>query len=61
MTRDPITVGEDTALEEVIHLMEKHRIKRVPVVRDGALVGIVSRANLVQAMAGLLRDRCSGS
>ena len=55
MTRDLITVGEDTPLEEVIHLMEKHRIKRVPVLMDGALVGIVSRANLVQAMAGLLR------
>jgi CBS domain-containing protein len=55
MTRDPITIGEDADLGEVIHLMEKHRIKRVPVVKDGAVVGIVSRANLVQAMAGLLR------
>lgn len=55
MTRDPITVEENTSLEEVIHLMEKHRIKRVPVVRDAAVVGIVSRANMVQALAGLLR------
>jgi CBS domain-containing protein len=55
MTRDPITVGEDTPLEDIIHLMEKHRIKRLPVLKDGELVGIVSRANLVQAMAGLLR------
>ncbi len=43
------------SLEEVIHLMEKHRIKRVPVVRVGAVVGVVSCANLVQALAGLLR------
>jgi CBS domain-containing protein len=55
MTRDPITVEENTKLEDVIHLMEKHQIKRVPVVRNGAIVGILSRANLVQALAGLLR------
>jgi predicted transcriptional regulator len=56
MTPEPITVGEDTDLEEVIHLMEKHQIKRVPVVKNGAVVGIISRANLVQALAGLARD-----
>ena len=55
MTRDLITVGEDTDLGEVIHLMEKHQVKRLPVVKDGRVVGIVSRANLVQALAGLLR------
>jgi CBS domain-containing protein len=55
MTADPVTIGEDASLEDVIHLMETHRIKRLPVVKDGALVGIVSRANLVQALAGLLR------
>src|SRR4051812_37962569 len=46
MTHDPITVGEDTDLEEVIHLMETRQIKRVPVVKGGAVVGIISRANL---------------
>ena len=55
MTRDPITISEDTDLDEVIHLMEKHQIKRLPVMRDGAVIGIVSRANLVQALAGLVR------
>ncbi|WP_045836328.1 CBS domain-containing protein [Hyphomicrobium sp. 99] len=59
MTRDLITIGEDTDLDEVIHLMEKHQIKRLPVVRDGSVIGIVSRANLVQALAGLVRG--SGS
>jgi CBS-domain-containing membrane protein len=56
MTPDPVTVGEDTGLEEVIHLMETRQIKRVPVVKNGAVVGIVSRANLVQALAGLARQ-----
>ncbi|SFV34186.1 CBS domain-containing protein [Hyphomicrobium facile] len=55
MTPDPITIGEDTDLDEIIHLMEKHQIKRLPVVTDDAVVGIVSRANIVQALAGLAR------
>ena len=53
MTPEPYTVTEDTSLEEVVKLMEKHRIKRLPVVRDGELVGIVSRANLLHALASL--------
>ena len=53
MTTEPITVNEDTPIEEVVHLMEKHRIKRLPVVRNQQLVGIVSRANLLHALASL--------
>jgi CBS domain-containing protein len=51
MTTEVISVDDDTPLNEVAHIMETHRIKRVPVMRDGRLVGIVSRANLVQALA----------
>lgn len=51
MTRAVISVGEETDLAEVATLMETKRIKRVPVLRDGMLVGIVSRANLVRALA----------
>jgi CBS domain-containing protein len=54
MSPEPITVSPDTDLGEVIHLMEKNRIKRVPVVKDGVLVGIISRANLLQTLAGLV-------
>jgi CBS domain-containing protein len=50
MTRNVIVVTEDTAVPEIADLLEKHRIKRVPVVRDGCVVGIVSRANLLQAL-----------
>jgi CBS domain-containing protein len=53
MTPEPYTVAEDTALEDVVQLMEKHRIKRLPVVRGKKLVGIVSRANLLHALASL--------
>ncbi|MFA5956755.1 CBS domain-containing protein [Hyphomicrobium sp.] len=56
MTRDPITVAPETDLSEVIHIMEKNQIKRVPVVKDGAVVGILSRANLLQALSGLVRS-----
>jgi len=51
MTRDVITVGETTALDEIADLLETKRIKRVPVARDGKVVGIVSRSNLVRALA----------
>jgi len=50
MSRKVITVTEDTPLEEIAATLEKHRIKRVPVVRDGKLVGIVSRANLLHGL-----------
>lgn len=56
MTRDVETVGEDTALGQIADLLERRRIKRVPVVHDGKLVGIVSRANLLQAFASLASD-----
>jgi len=54
MTRDVVSVAEDTPLTEVVRLMERHRIKRVPVLRDGALIGIVSRADLLHALQRLL-------
>lgn len=50
MTRDVITVTESTELNEVATILETKRIKRVPVVRDGKVVGIVSRSNLVRAL-----------
>jgi CBS domain-containing protein len=56
MTRDPRTVVEGTPLEDVVQAMEKHHIKRLPVVRDRQLVGIVSRANLLHALASIARD-----
>jgi predicted transcriptional regulator len=43
MTAEPITVSEDDSLEAVVELMERRRIKRLPVLRDGKMVGIVSR------------------
>jgi CBS domain-containing protein len=51
MTSEVIWVSDATELADIANLLETKRIKRVPVVRDGKLVGIVSRANLVRALA----------
>lgn len=51
MTPNPLTVGENESLHHIASLLEKRRIKRVPVVRDGKLVGIVSRSNLLRGFS----------
>ena len=57
MTTEPlVTISEDTLLEEIVELMERNNIKRLPVIRDDKVVGIVSRSNLLQAVASLARD-----
>jgi CBS domain-containing protein len=59
MTPDPVTITEDTALDVIVRLLEERRIKRLPVVRSGVVVGIVSRANLLHALASLAHDEPS--
>jgi hypothetical protein len=56
MTRDVATVSEGASLSDVVSLMERRHIKRVPVMRGDRVVGIISRANLVQALAHLDRE-----
>jgi CBS domain-containing protein len=56
MTRHVITASPDTPLHDIATLLERNSIKRVPIVRDGQLVGIVSRANLVQAVASARKE-----
>lgn len=51
MTPDPTTVTEDAPLDEIVKLMERRQFKRIPVVRGEQVVGIVTRANLVHAIA----------
>ena len=55
MTTDVHTVTEDTDLEDIVELMERRRIKRVPVVRGKKVVGMVTRSNLMHAMVSLAR------
>jgi hypothetical protein len=60
MTHDVISVTPDTALEEVVALMERRRIKRVPVVDGDVTVGIVSRADFLRAIARILAEKPAG-
>jgi CBS domain-containing protein len=50
MTRNVVTADERTRIEDIAMLMQRHHIKRVPIVRDGKVVGIVSRASLLQGL-----------
>jgi CBS domain-containing protein len=61
MTRNVVSVIEATRVADIAVLLETHRIKRVPVLRDGKLVGIVSRANLVRALAMTISEPASGA
>jgi CBS domain-containing protein len=54
MTTRVVTVTEDTPLPDVVTLMQRHHIKRLPVVRDGRLIGIVSRADLIRRVCEAL-------
>src|ERR1700674_3603142 len=56
MTSEPYTVTGDATLEDIVKLMERGNVKRLPVMRGNKLVGIVTRSNLLQAVAGLTRD-----
>jgi CBS domain-containing protein len=55
MTTDVHTVTEDTSLEDIVDLMERRRIKRVPVMRGKKVMGMVTRSNLMHAMVSLAR------
>lgn len=54
MTTGVVSVSEDTPLSEIAATLERNGVKRVPVLRDGKLVGIVSRSNLIQALASVV-------
>ncbi|MEZ5786338.1 MAG: CBS domain-containing protein [Xanthobacteraceae bacterium] len=56
MSREIITASPDTPVSDLAEILEKHRIKRVPIVKDGKLVGIVSRANLLHGLVSLRNE-----
>jgi CBS domain-containing protein len=57
MTQEVIAVAEDTSIEEIVGLMEKHAIKRMPVMRGDDIVGMVSRSDLLRALVAASRRR----
>jgi CBS domain-containing protein len=60
MTNDPVAVEEHASLEEVVALMEKNGIKRVPVLRAGVVVGIVTRSDLLRAFVNATQEPVVG-
>jgi CBS domain-containing protein len=52
MKKRVVTVSPDTPIDEIVSILAKRKIKRVPVVVEGKVVGIVSRADIIKAMAG---------
>ena len=56
MTPNPVTITEDTSLEEIVRTIEQRNVKRLPVVRRDQLVGIVTRSNLLQVVADFARN-----
>jgi len=61
MTDKVYSVDEETPLSEVVEIMERRRVKRLPVLRGAKLVGIVTRANLLHALAGLQQANVAAS
>ena len=53
MTRNVITANENTPLGEIADLMARHKVKRIPILRDRSVVGMVSRADLLQGLISL--------
>jgi CBS domain-containing protein len=51
MSREPVTVAPDATIAQACRLLAQHRVKRLPVIQDGALVGIIGRADMVRAFA----------
>lgn len=52
MARNVVTVSESTLLADIADLFDRHHIKRVPVMRDGKVVGVVSRTDFLRALVG---------
>lgn len=57
MTRGVITVDEDATIEEINQLLLRANVRRVPVMRDGRIVGVVSRRDLVRALRGVAEQQ----
>lgn len=56
MTRDVASVGETAALTEIVEVMEKHKVKRLPVVSGDRLIGIITRSDLLRALSAAVSE-----
>lgn len=56
MTQNPVAIAEDTPLEQIVAIMQRRSVKRLPVLREGKVVGMVTRADFLPAIANLARE-----
>lgn len=56
MTRDPVTVSPDATVREAAEVMHEGKLGCLPVVEDGHLVGIITKADMLRILCGLLAD-----
>jgi CBS domain-containing protein len=61
MTRETLCIEEDTPLSMIVRMMEQGRVKRLPVIKDGKIIGIVSRRDILQPLSSIVGDRLAGS
>ena len=61
MTPNVITVAEDAELADIVRVLERNNIKRVAVVKDGGVTGVISRANLLRALSAIAREAAGAS
>jgi len=54
MTADPVTIEDEASVEDAVSMMERRKVKRLAVIHDGKLVGIVSRADVIRSLAGFV-------
>ncbi|MEZ5851970.1 MAG: CBS domain-containing protein [Hyphomicrobiaceae bacterium] len=57
MSRHIVSVAEDTELQDVVNLLEKHNLKRLPVIKEGRLVGLITRGDIVRALSKKAMER----
>ncbi|MER8375692.1 CBS domain-containing protein [Mesorhizobium sp. M1406] len=59
MSQDVVTASPDSSLAEIVELMIRHHVKRIPVVDDGKVVGIITRSDLLRVLLSVLPDRAA--
>jgi CBS domain-containing protein len=61
MTRETLCIAEDTPLSMIVEMMEQGHVKRLPVTKDGKVIGIVSRRDVLQPLSSVVEDPLAGS
>ncbi len=61
MTRETLCIAEDTALSMIVRMMEQGHVKRLPVIKGGKIIGIVSRRDVLPPLSSIVGDRLAGS